>query len=323
MADIRLELSKTELLLYSTFFLLIVTIILGSLAYYDTVKERNALRDALKGEIDASISDYTVKISELKEADKSARGDISAINEELGIVKEQSKSQEQKLAESSKEGEQLGAKVEGIDKAIEGLDDLNTDFASIVKDVIDTTVTIQTNIGHGSGVIVTDDGYVLSNYHVLVGAQSGLIATYNKGNFPFRIVEYSQTKDLVVLQILDSPESFDYLPLGNSDNVDVGDKVIAIGSPGGYSSTVTQGIISSTTRRGEYVNYLQSDVPISPGNSGGPLINTNSELVGINTWKSAGVGVEGIGFAITSNDIQDFAEPIIKRAKNDTSWEFG
>ena len=158
--------------------------------------------------------------------------------------------------------------------------------------------------GAGSGVIVSPDGYVLTNHHVVEGAQEIEVALSDKRSFPARVVGSDSRTDIAILTI--EALNLPVLPLGNSDNVRVGDIVLAIGNPFGIGKTVTMGIVGATGRGGlgieDYEDFIQTDAAINPGNSGGALINSRGELVGINTAiLSRSGGNQGVGFAVPVN----------------------
>lgn len=139
--------------------------------------------------------------------------------------------------------------------------------------------------GAGSGVIISNDGYVLSNNHVVEGAREVTVTLADKKEYSAQVVGRDPKTDLAVLKI----EAHGPLPsalLGDSENLKVGDWVVAIGNPFGLNHTVTSGIVSAKGRvigAGPYDNFIQTDASINPGNSGGPLFNLNGEVVGINT----------------------------------------
>ena len=178
------------------------------------------------------------------------------------------------------------------------------DFSSIIEDVIKAVVSIQTNSGQGSGVIFNEDGYILTNKHVIEGASAISVIDYDSNSYPVRIIGLAESVDLAVIQI-SSNQTFDSLRF--EDDVNVGERVIAVGNPLGLSFTVTEGIVSAINREIDDtgVGYIQTDVSINPGNSGGPLINSRSRIVGINTFKIS--ASEGLGFAIPAIIAEDIA----------------
>lgn len=162
----------------------------------------------------------------------------------------------------------------------------------------------------GSGVILTQDGLVMTNNHVIQGADDIKIALADGREFPCEVLLKDESVDLAVLRIK-AKENFPVLAVGNSDAVEVGDLVLAIGNPFGVGQTVTSGIVSGLARNqvtdGDVGFFIQTDASINPGNSGGALMNMNGELIGINTAIfSRGGGSNGIGFAIPANLVKVF-----------------
>ena len=168
----------------------------------------------------------------------------------------------------------------------------------------------------GSGVIVSPEGYILTNNHVVDGATDVQITLSDKRQFKARIVGTDPKTDVAVLKI----DASDLKPItiGDSSKVQVGDISLAIGDPFGVGQTVTSGIISATGRANlgieDYEDFLQTDAPINPGNSGGALINDRGELVGINTAiiSHGSGGSQGIGFAVPSNLARQVMDQILK-----------
>ena len=175
--------------------------------------------------------------------------------------------------------------------------------------------------GLGSGVIISADGTVLTNHHVIDGADKITITMNDNKTFVAKIVGSDPPSDLAVLKI--EGENLPFLNLGNSDNVRVGDIVLAIGNPLGIGQTVTAGIISAKGRRtglsdGSFEDFLQTDAPINRGNSGGALVNLNGELIGINSQilsSGSDGGSIGIGFSIPSNMSKSVMEQLLKDGK--------
>ena len=166
----------------------------------------------------------------------------------------------------------------------------------------------------GSGVIVTPDGYILTNNHMVEGADSIKIATSDKRQFEARVIGTDPMTDLAVLKI--NAKDLPTLVLGDSDKVRVGEMVLAIGDPFGLSGTVTMGIVSARGRSHvgitDYEDFIQTDAAINPGNSGGALVNLRGELIGINTaiFSQSG-GNMGIGFTIPSNIARHVMDSIV------------
>jgi serine protease Do len=174
-------------------------------------------------------------------------------------------------------------------------------------------------MGIGSGVIVRSDGYILTNHHVVDGAQEIRIEFTDRRGFNAKLIGSDPPSDLAVLKI--DAKDLTALSLGNSDEVRVGDVVLAVGNPLGIGQTVTAGIISAKGRStglsdGSFEDFLQTDAPINQGNSGGALVNTSGLLVGINSQiVSPSGGNIGIGFAIPSNMARVVMEQLINTGK--------
>jgi serine protease Do len=171
----------------------------------------------------------------------------------------------------------------------------------------------------GSGVIVSPEGYILTNNHVVDGATDVRVTLSDKREFQARIVGTDPKTDVAVLRI--DAERLAPITIGDSSQVDVGDVALAIGDPFGVGQTVTKGIISATGRGNlgieDYEDFLQTDAPINPGNSGGALVNDRGELVGINTAiiTHGSGGSQGIGFAVPVNLARNVMNQILKNGK--------
>jgi len=175
----------------------------------------------------------------------------------------------------------------------------------------------------GSGVIVDSDGHIVTNNHVIEEADQVRVQLADHRVAVARVVGRDPDSDLALLKI--SLEHLPVMPLGHSDKLQVGDVVLAIGDPLGLSQTVTHGIVSATGRGqlglATFENFIQTDAAINLGNSGGALINTRGELVGINTAIVAKTsGVEGIGFAIPVNMVRGVIHELITRGKVVRGW---
>jgi Do/DeqQ family serine protease len=175
--------------------------------------------------------------------------------------------------------------------------------------------------GLGSGVIIDRRGYVLTNFHVIKGADAVTVRLSSKREYRGRIVGTDAKTDLAVVRF--EPDSeLAVASLGNSDALRVGEWAIAIGNPFGLDQTVTVGVVSATGRSdvgiASYENFIQTDASINPGNSGGPLINLRGEVIGINTAIVA-TG-QGIGFAIPANMVRRVMDQLIDRGKVTRGW---
>lgn len=171
----------------------------------------------------------------------------------------------------------------------------------------------------GSGVIVDPAGYILTNYHVVQGADK-IKVRLEGGNkdYPAKVVGFDQETDLAVIKI-DAEKPLAAVPLGNSDAAEVGDWVLAIGSPFGLDATVTAGIISYKGREGigqQFQRFIQTDAAINRGNSGGPLVNLSGQVIGINTAIVSMSGAyAGVGFALPSNIAAEVYNQIVKQGR--------
>jgi serine protease Do len=181
----------------------------------------------------------------------------------------------------------------------------------------------------GSGVIVDPKGYIITNNHVVEGASKIKVSLKSGEEYTARLIGTDPTSDIAVIKINGS-KPFAYAKVGNSKNMKVGDWVIAIGSPFGYDQSVTAGIISATGRTfengggppGSYLNdYLQTDAAINRGNSGGPLVNMNAEVIGINSFISTPSGASaGVGFSVPSHLFVSVYNQILEAGKVSRGW---
>jgi serine protease Do len=175
----------------------------------------------------------------------------------------------------------------------------------------------------GSGVIIDPNGYIVTNNHVIDRASEIKVYLSNKKDYPAKIIGVDPKTDLAIIKI--EATNLPYLKWGNHDEMQVGDIVLAIGSPFGLSQTVTMGIVSALGRGNvgiaDYEDFIQTDASINPGNSGGALVNLKGELIGINTaiFSRTG-GNEGIGFAVPVSLAKPITESLIKTGKVVRGW---
>lgn len=177
--------------------------------------------------------------------------------------------------------------------------------------------------GIGSGFIINEEGYILTNYHVIEGATEVSVTLSDKTEVKASIVNYDQEQDVAMIKIIDDVKVPGVVELGDSDALQTGEEVLAIGTPlsKDLADTLTNGIVSALNRNvqtetGVTLNLIQTNAAINPGNSGGPLINTRGEVIGINTMKMMSEDVEGLGFAIPINDIKGKIESLSKPILN-------
>lgn len=204
----------------------------------------------------------------------------------------------------------------------------NPDFVSAAENTIHTVVHVQntavgsrqmtmedlfsgrrsqrSQIGTGSGVIISEDGYIITNNHVIDGAQSLMITTNDNKTYDAELIGTDSKTDIALLKI-DADEKLPYSTFGDSDTTQIGEWVLAVGNPFNLTSTVTAGIISAKSRNLDRTgnntqSFLQTDAAVNPGNSGGALVNTRGELIGINTAITSQTGsYVGYSFAVPSN----------------------
>ncbi len=179
----------------------------------------------------------------------------------------------------------------------------------------------------GSGVIVSPDGVVVTNYHVIKGGEDAEITVVlsDKREFPARVILKEEKTDLAVMRLEAPGVSFPYIELEDSDDLQVGDIVFAIGNPFGFGQTVTSGIVSALARTrvgiSDYQFFIQTDAAINPGNSGGALIDISGKLIGVNTAIFSRTGAShGIGFAIPANMVQIVVQSAIQGKAVKRPW---
>ena len=170
--------------------------------------------------------------------------------------------------------------------------------------------------GAGSGVIITTDGYIVTNNHVIEGASKITVTTTDDKSYSAKVVGADSMNDIAVLKI--SAKNLKAATYGNSDKLEVGEMAVAIGNPlGELGGSVTSGIISALDREvsidGNSMTLLQTDASINPGNSGGGLFNDEGQLIGIVVAKSSGSDIDNIGFAIPVNTVADVADQLMSK----------
>ncbi len=180
-----------------------------------------------------------------------------------------------------------------------------------------STVLVQVGSSGGSGFVVSEEGWIVTNAHVVAAARNGVVAIrYSDGTqVRARVLAVDRLHDLAVLQPGDREGSVPALPLASASEVRVGQSVLAYGSPFGLEGTLTQGIVSARrdlpTREGRIEGVIQTDAAVNPGNSGGPLANSRGQVIGVNTAiLSRTGGSNGIGFAVPSNFVQSLVEQV-------------
>lgn len=182
------------------------------------------------------------------------------------------------------------------------------DFSGIYSSSVGSVVIVSTNVGQGTGFFIAKDGYILTNYHVVDGATAaGIYTSDGKGPYQVSLIGSNQLMDIALLKI---DGNYNVLEFGDSNDVQVGEKVIAIGNPYGLQFSATTGSVSQVHREGpNSINaYIQIDAAINPGNSGGPLIDKTGKVIGIVNFKIG--NAEGLGFALESDYIKSTVNSI-------------
>ena len=203
-------------------------------------------------------------------------------------------------------------------------------FVSATNNSIESVVTVYTYGGNrsfannsiGSGVIFSEDGYIVTNTHIISGNKLIKVKLHTGEEFDANLIGADANADIAVLKI-NSNTLLKPINVSNSDDLKIGDKVLAIGNPYGIGISVSSGIISATGRDygNPYLELIQTDAAINPGNSGGALINENGNLIGINTKIFSRTGAyQGLGFAIPSNNIVQIASEIIQYGEIRSGW---
>lgn len=208
------------------------------------------------------------------------------------------------------------------------LNEFDNAISKVVEEITPSVVNIKVTIpvqdifgqtqeqeGIGSGVIYTEDGYIVTNYHVAADAEKLVVTLYDGSEYLAELIGANRVTDVAVIKI--EASGLKAANFSTTDSSQVGDMVIAVGSPFGLQQTVTMGVISAKERNITIpVNLIQTDAAINEGNSGGPLVNSNRDVIGINTLILSPSGASaGIGFAITSNTVTETADQIIEYGK--------
>ena len=295
-------------------FLVVIVIVTGSIVYYynneirklnnnilaldkETTENINGMRNDMDEDISLVQSNLSFRINQvdnnLDDLRKQNEQDVKTLNDLIESIEKQSNIQ-----------------LEELKQEVSSIQVQSSDFSAIINRVLESVVSVGTDKGQGSGAIIDTDGFIVTNYHVVDNAKIIRVLTNDNQIFDAKLIGFDDLVDIAVLKI---EGSFSRLRYGDSDNVKVGERVIALGNPAGLSFTVTEGIVSAVHRTGpnNLDIFTQTDVPINPGNSGGPLVNTNSRIIGINNFKIG--GLESLGFAIESNTVKEVTQDIVQQ----------
>jgi len=261
--------------------------------------------------IELTKSELQQQITSLEEKNTKLNQDLQSTQVEVNKLMSDLEEKDTEIAGLSGELDQL--KIESqqqlgvLEDQITNLKIQNEDFSEVIEMTIPAVVSIRTNAGSGSGFFVRNSGYLVTNYHVIDGVRAASVVTSDGDSHGVTLIGSNPTADIAVLKV---DGNFQKLSFGNSNSINVGEKVIAVGNPGGLDFTVTQGIVSAVNREDAFGNnFIQIDVAINPGNSGGPLVNAAGKVIGVNTKKIA--SFEGVGFALESNLVREIADDFI------------
>ena len=253
--------------------------------------------------------DYNSKISDLRSEYDSQ---INVLNTLVSNIQQEYSDKIKKLTSIlERQQKESSEKIKELEEELQGISVEAGDFSTIIDEAIKGVVSVITDRTQGSGTIITSDGYIVTNYHVIRDSGSLAVVTYNKNIYHAEFIGAETKNDVAVIKI--NVTGLNNLNFGNSDNAKIGEKVIALGNPAGLGFSVTEGIISQKDRVlfSGTAPLLQTDVPVNPGNSGGPLLNTNGKVIGINRLKIK--GYEGLGFATPSNYVAEIVDTIIEK----------
>lgn len=280
---------KHHNILYAVVFILLVLNIVTFISLSSRLTTLDSRINEVQEDSRAEMTNLTLSLTDaIRFSDESNRKNFGEISEYISGI--------------SKNLSNINANQQSVSDKIKGLESLQGDFSVVIDEAVKGIVTIRTESSLGTGFFINDRGYLVTNQHVIEGAKKISVLGYDKRLVSAELVGSDNVKDVALLRI---ENNYPYLSLADSDNLKVGNKVIAIGNPLGLSYTVTEGIISANHRVGptNLPEYIQTDVSLNPGNSGGPLIDTNGRVVGMNNFKLG--NAESIGFALESNSLKE------------------
>jgi len=268
--------------------IVVVFMIVSGILINGLIVKQQVNHNEVVNKIDSLQADTQTKLNQLTFNLINAQTNIRDLNQELGNI-----DQEFDLLKAS----------------------ASADFSGIVENAIKSVVTVKTDVGQGTGFLIHEQGYVITNAHVLSRGTKLSIQDHEQNNFETSFIGYHSDFDIALLKI---EGDFEKLELDNSNQVQIGEKVIAIGNPLGLQFSVSEGIVSGIHRIGinSVKAYIQTDAALNPGNSGGPLINKQGKVIGINNFKIS--GGESLGFALESNYIKDIVNEISQQELNQT-----
>lgn len=211
--------------------------------------------------------------------------------------------------------------VDAVDRARPAI--VNIHGEKTITETTDSGDSSRRVNGMGTGVVIDERGYIITNHHVIEGVRQIQVTLCDQRSFPARLVARDPQTDLAIIKI-NAPERLPLVTVGTSSDLMLGETVIAVGNAYGYHNTVTQGIISALDRAVEvtdaqkYYDLIQTDASINPGNSGGPLLNVDGEMIGVNV--AVRVGAQGIGFAIPIDKVMEVAADLMSSERIAGTW---
>lgn len=285
--------------------ILLVSGVIWLMVWTDSMQE-----DKFNNKITSIINDYNSKVEELNTL---ISDDMKLLQNIISNVDKQNKERDQDIIDIISKVESESKKYieetkSNLERELSMIEVSSNDFSGIIQDSIKSVVSVLTDKGQGSGAIISKNGEIITNFHVIQSAKVIKVVDHDNVIHNIEIIGFDIEKDIAVLKILTN-ETFEYLDFADSDDIKIGQSVVALGNPLGLDFTATQGIISARRKASDGNEYIQIDVAINPGNSGGPIIDANGEIVGIANWKIS--GAEGVGFAIPSNVAKEVVNDII------------
>lgn len=301
-----------EFNILSISFGLVIILIVGlGFSSYSSLSKKI---DSLKLEVNATLSEADSKLSALS---NKLAADNENRNRQFAEIKEES----QKTAKLAKEIEEQSAnQLEKVKKDLETVSSAS-DFSSVTAKTLPSIVSVITDRSQGSGAIISNEGHIITTEHLITGTRDIKILTHDNKTYPATIIaqtpinDISLYKDIAILKIGTGNVTYPFLSFADSSQVKVGEKILALGSPYGLDFTVTQGIVSAVDREIDDIEYkfdykfIQVDAALNPGNSGGPVINKNGEIIGMTNLKLG--WSEGLSFAIPSNVLREYKNKFI------------
>lgn len=309
---------ERELQIIVGMFSVLLLSVIGSLYYTNTqlfhLKEAHAHN---LSQLEERLSNQLEKSEQaLKEMNTALENELRILDKKTENMQAQQEQEVESLSNLIKQiEEQSSIELDALKSEVESINVQSQDFTPIVDEVIKSVVRVESGSQVGSGVFVEEfegDSILVTNHHVIanqIGVEnppSLRVVTYDNDKHTPLILAYDPVSDIAVLRI---EEVYDELNFGSSNKVQVGERVIAVGNPAGLSFTVTEGIVSAL-RMNKGVKLVQTDVPINPGSSGGPLVNIEKEVIGITTFKLS--ETEGLGFAVASDDVRDIVKTALQ-----------